>query len=611
MRTFLATALALLWLPTAGHAALEFGNCDKSWECAKLRVPLDHSGGRPGAIDLHVERIASQNGKRATGALLALAGGPGQAATTLTGDFNNFLFPALRTRDLIVFDQRGTGSSGVLRCPGLQNTDMSDAGDEAAACAERLGPKRAFFTARDAVADMEALRQALEIDKISIYGVSYGVKLALAYAASHPTHVERLILDSVLHPSGPDAFYRQSMAATPRVLGALCQARCGAITPDPVADLAQIVDRIAAEGLTATAYDGRGGPHAVAVRSIDLFNLLHTGDLFVDLRGLMPAALRSAALGDTALLGRLLYVPERLREDSVGSPVREFSQAMFAAATCEETDLPWERTARPAERPGQARARAELLGASVFEPFDAEAALASDTIRMCVEWPAAAEAPVTPAGPFPDVPVLIMNGENDLRTPLAWAEEVADRFPRSTLVTDAVGHSVLFASECAQAAVEAFFSGRAPDSCRRRRRVPLRELPPRSLEELRPLGSRGLRGRTIRAFESTLRDIASRLQGELVSFDGKAVRAGGLRGGWIRVARRSTLGGYLYVPGVRVSGTIRIEPGRRGLIGGEFTLSGRDAARGRVQLRGGRLVGALDGARVKARLQLPTAGGRS
>src|SRR5688572_15974167 len=125
----------MLALPATASAALRFETC-KSWECATLQVPLDHSGGQPGTIDLHVERIGDGKG----GALIALAGGPGQAASTVTEDFNRSI-GGLGRRDLIVYDQRGTGESGVLRCPELQNTDMTDAGDEAAACAERLGPR--------------------------------------------------------------------------------------------------------------------------------------------------------------------------------------------------------------------------------------------------------------------------------------------------------------------------------------------------------------------------------------------------------------------------------------------------------------------------------------
>ena len=118
--------------------------------------------------------------------------------------------------------------------------------------------------------------------------------------------------------------------------------------------------------------------------------------------------------------------------------------------------------------------------------------------------------------------------------------------------------------------------------------MPLRELPPRSIRELRPLGARG---RTLRALEATLRDLRPRLDIELLWFGGRPARAGGLRGGYVRSAERIRLTRYAYVPGVRVSGTLTIE--RRGAdrFGGEFTLSGPRATPGRVRLRRGRLDG--------------------
>ena len=45
---------------------------------------------------------------------------------------------------------------------------------------------------------------ALGVDKIALWGTSYGTKLALAYALAYPTHVERLLLDSVLPTDYPE-----------------------------------------------------------------------------------------------------------------------------------------------------------------------------------------------------------------------------------------------------------------------------------------------------------------------------------------------------------------------------------------------------------------------
>ena len=61
-------------------------------------------------------------------------------------------------------------------------------------------PGRAFYTTREHAEDIESVRLALGVDKIAIWGVSYGTKHAEAYALAHPSHVERLLLDSVVLP---------------------------------------------------------------------------------------------------------------------------------------------------------------------------------------------------------------------------------------------------------------------------------------------------------------------------------------------------------------------------------------------------------------------------
>src|SRR4029453_195133 len=98
------------------------------------------------------------------------------------------------------FDQRGIGGSGLVRCPTLAAIGVQTLrrGGAPADCADPLGPRRVFYTTRGSVEDLEAVRRAVHADRVILYGTSYGTKLALAYAAAYPQHVERLVLDSVV-----------------------------------------------------------------------------------------------------------------------------------------------------------------------------------------------------------------------------------------------------------------------------------------------------------------------------------------------------------------------------------------------------------------------------
>jgi len=125
-------------------------------------------------------------------------------------------------RDLIVFDQRGTGA-GALRCRDLEAATDTDAGREAAACATLLGDRRRFFRTRDTVEDVEALRAELGVDRLTIVGTAYGADVAQRYALRYPDRVERLLLESPVDAAGVDPLYVDSMAAVRRMLSALCR----------------------------------------------------------------------------------------------------------------------------------------------------------------------------------------------------------------------------------------------------------------------------------------------------------------------------------------------------------------------------------------------------
>ena len=133
-------------------------------------------------------------------------------------------------------------------------------------CANRIGPRRAFYTTADTVLDIDALRQALGADKIALMGISYGTHVALQYARAFPEHVDRLILDSIVGPDRPDGFLLDTYRNVPRVLTEQCaHSACRNATKDPVADVAALVAastraaRCAATTTTRRASSARPG----------------------------------------------------------------------------------------------------------------------------------------------------------------------------------------------------------------------------------------------------------------------------------------------------------------------------------------------------------------
>src|SRR5262249_8200739 len=232
--------------------------------------------------------------------------GPGQAALPFAEQFASMLGPIVATRDLIVFDQRGTGLSDPLSCRGVKlSSGGGRRGAAVAACAAKIGSVRTFFTTAQSVADIEAIRQAGGYEKLVLYGTSYGTKVAERYAQRYPTHVEALVLDSVVPSNGPDPLNRSTFAAVPRILRQLCAGRgCRHVTRSPRTDLMRLVRRIGRGALRAHWIDGHGRARAIKISSDEVLEALVAGDLEPGLRAEFPAAVLSAARGDDAALAR-------------------------------------------------------------------------------------------------------------------------------------------------------------------------------------------------------------------------------------------------------------------------------------------------------------------
>src|SRR4051812_12977037 len=91
-------------------------------QCGTLRVPEDRAQPTKRQIDLKIAVIPALARAPDPDPLFLLAGGPGQAATEAFGALLGVFERIHRTRDLVLVDQRGTGSSHALRCEGSGTT---------------------------------------------------------------------------------------------------------------------------------------------------------------------------------------------------------------------------------------------------------------------------------------------------------------------------------------------------------------------------------------------------------------------------------------------------------------------------------------------------------
>jgi pimeloyl-ACP methyl ester carboxylesterase len=601
-------------LSAVAQAQIEWKPCTGTNEvaCGHLTVPVDPSGAIPGTITLALRRHLSPVGTAKT-AVIALAGGPGQSALPFTSDFAQILGPIVSTRDLIVFDQRGTGLSHPLSCAAFEHLKQGITPLAVSICAGQIGQTRGLYTTADTVADIEAVRQAGGYEKLVLYGTSYGTKVAERYAQEYPGHIEALVLDSVVPTSGRDAFEEPTFTAVSRILRQLCSAgACTHITSEPVADLARLVERMGGGSISGRFINSQGRSEPARIYANDLLGVLMEGDFDPILRAEFPAAVRSAVDGDTAALVRLLARAGSGEEAEGEENLSEgFDTPLYYSTICEESVFPWNRSSSPKVRLGEALAALHAQPTNAFAPFTAANALALSDVVPCASWPFASPGPEVDEAPFPNVPTLILSGADDLRTPTANAREVAAQIPDAQLlVVPNTGHSVLGAdpTPCAHNALQALFEGKPVRQCKDRTPPALElptPLPPRSLGVV-PLarGGHGKADLTIGAAVLTLADCDRQLLVTLLSeastesLQGPSARAGGLLAGWCGISGETQLlHAYSYVPGVIVSGKVSSGAAK-------LSIGGSAAAHGTLTISHGTLTGVLSGKHV----HLTTAG---
>ena len=204
----------------ASLPTLEFTDCEigdsatqarMSASCATLNVPLDREQQDGQQLTLHIAKLAATDRYADREPITLLAGGPGQSALTVFPGVQIAFQKIRKTRDIYLIDQRGTGQSHPLSCDPNGDSMTAESIDpfqfdreqtiaESARCLEQLAANPRFFTTSVAVQDLDAVRDALGIERWALYGVSYGTRVALHYLKRFPARVSSLILDAVVPP---------------------------------------------------------------------------------------------------------------------------------------------------------------------------------------------------------------------------------------------------------------------------------------------------------------------------------------------------------------------------------------------------------------------------
>lgn len=207
----------------AAAQSIAWKNCGDSahpkLECATVKVPLDHAEPNGRAIRLALSRIP-HTASTYQGPLLVNPGGPGGSGISMAAFVAGELPADVAAQyDVIGFDPRGVGrSEPALDCkPGHFNTvrpdtvprslheesaNMRRAESFARACGRKYGDLLKHISTVSTAKDIDVVRTALGAEKINYFGYSYGTYLGAVYAKLYPERVRRLVLDSIVDPTG-------------------------------------------------------------------------------------------------------------------------------------------------------------------------------------------------------------------------------------------------------------------------------------------------------------------------------------------------------------------------------------------------------------------------
>jgi pimeloyl-ACP methyl ester carboxylesterase len=608
-RLFLALAVAAcLAAPGQARAAISLTPCKTGGvQCGTVDVPLDRTGAVAGTIPLHVEVLAAEG--LARGVMFLIAGGPGQGSARsfdLSPGFNRdlmrFMLPGYT---LVAFDNRGTGDSGLIDCPGLQRTPLPTAEQGAALagdCASIIGPQRVFYATRDHAEDIESVRAAVGADRIGLLGVSYGTKLSLAYALAHPNRVERLVLDSVVPPTLPDPFDRNVLHEMPGTLRSFCAGGiCRAATSNFAGDVVALANRIEAKAIRGNIVAPNGKLKTIRLNGEQLLSMIIDADLSPGLAAEAPAAVHAALAGNIRPLLRIYDLD--LRTSLLSA--KDLSFGLNAATNCADGPFPWAPSTPPAARRAAIDSAIASLPQGTFGPFGNWAARIG-TAFYCERWPSpAGNVPLGP-GPLPNVPAVAINGGFDLRTPIANAVAVISQFPQGRLlVAPGVGHSVLTAdvTGCSQNFVRRWILGTlvAPTQAMCSPRIqPLVKILgafPRRPASRTPKATLAVVSKAVREAEATWLQLL---------FSSTSFVPRGLFGGKLVSAKNGngfTVTRYSIAPGVLISGKIAfVDVGPPSTYRGTIQVSGAAVLSGTLRIsKNNRVTGTLGGRRVSGR----------
>lgn len=398
--------------------------------CGTLSVWEDREARSGRKIDLHVVVVPAHAETPEPDPLVLIGGGPGEAITGAAPHIRGDDPEALKRRDVLLLDQRGTGKSNGLYCTyGISPENPQPAYDAMfplegiKACKEEL-EKRADLTkyiTSIAVDDLEEVRRWLGYPKLNLVGGSYGTRFTQEFLRRHPESVRTAILQGLasMDQRMPLDHARDGQRSLDLVL-LRCEEdpACREAFPELRRELWSVLDRLEEEPARATVVNPLTGEEITLEAGRGIFaeslrSLLYSPVGAAEL----PFVVHRAAMGDFAPFFKAT-IPWRVFIEL------EIANGLYLSITCSE-DGAWFT---------EAEARVHDVGTALRD-YRSKAQL-----EACAVWPKT-DIPEDFREPVEtDLPVLIVDGELDPVTPPRFAREAIRHMENGLLVVVPRGH---------------------------------------------------------------------------------------------------------------------------------------------------------------------------
>lgn len=420
-------------------------------KCFSLSRPRDPKDPSAGDIPIAVTVIESWGVKQSSAPpLFLLAGGPGQSARSTFGRMQPLVSAWSKTRDIVLVDIRGTGDSDQIPCKLPPQQDYTLSLEESIAlekgklqaCLAGMGPRRPHHYFTPVLADdLDAVRSALGYESISLYGGSYGTRLAMEYARRHDAHTHALVLDGVAPVQlGLPWHFAETFSASWNKITDYCEQDevCKRRFPNMRSSLQRLKEKLQTPSHRKIRLSHPSRDLEVDVsfdpRTVPL--LFFPASYSPLLWTMMPLAVDKALQGQWKATMALSDQGNTLNIDPL----------VLHFIACNEDKTQWEQKDRKA-------LQASLLGDALVTQYEAICPLFHSEHPL----PASYFEPITS-----DKPTLFMSGEADPVTPASWADKVRKGFPNSLALTiPYTGHNTV-TTRCVQNIVNDFLDAKAP-----------------------------------------------------------------------------------------------------------------------------------------------------